>query len=117
MISADKGGAIGVVLTTKYHSLGLTVLQDDTQFQPVQEEDKEGHDITAMQTAHNVGIKTIAARITDKDTKAVITGLTSPTTPSMPTMTPYPKFHKNPIAARPVISNINAPHRSSKWAS
>ena len=36
----------------------------------------------------------------------------------MPTMTPYPKFHKDSVAARPVISNINAPHsRSSKWAS
>ena len=118
MISADKGGAVGVLLTTKYYALGLGVLQDDTQFQPVQEEDKEGHDINAMQAAHNVGIRTIAARISDKDTKSMIAGLTSPSIPSMPTMTPYPKFHKDPIAAKPVILDINALHnRSSKWAS
>ena len=82
------------------------------------EEDKEGHDIKPMQAAHNIRVNAIADKITDKDMKKAVQGLVSPTTPLMPAMTPYPKFHKDPIAARPVISNINAPHsRSSKWAS
>ena len=32
-------------------------------------------------------------------------------------MTAYPKLHKDSVKARPVISNVRAPHsRSSKWA-
>ena len=118
VISADKGGAVGVLLTTRYHALGLDVLEDTTQFVRVQEGDKEGHDVKEMQAAHNTRVNAIADKITDKDMKKAVQGLVSPTTPLMPAMTPYPKLHKDPIVARPVISNINAPHsRSSKWAS
>ena len=53
----------------------------------------------------------------DKDMKKVIERLVCPKTPRMPTMTGYPKFHKNLVKVRPVISNINAPHSiSSQWA-
>ena len=72
VISADKGGAVGVLLTTKYHALGLGVLQDTTQFAPVQAADKEGHDISAMQAAHNSGIKAISDKITDRNTTKVV---------------------------------------------
>ena len=40
ILPADKGGAVGVLRTNKYYALGLGVLQDTTQFMPVNEEDK-----------------------------------------------------------------------------
>ena len=117
ILPADKGGAVGVLRTTKYYALGLGVLQDTTQFKPVDEEDKEGRDVATMQAAHNRKIKAIGDKVTDKDMKSVIKKLVSPPTPLMPSLTAYPKLHKNPVTARPVISNIKAPHsRSSKWA-
>ena len=100
-----------------YYALGLGVLEDTTQFMPVNEDDKEGCDVAIMQASHNRKIKAIASKVTDKEMKIVIKELVSPPTPLMPSMTAYPKLHKNPVTARPVISNIKAPHsRSSKWA-
>ena len=117
VISADKGGAVGVLKTTKYYALGMDVLNDANTFTPVQRNDIEGRDVTAMQKAHNRRIKDISERVADADMKKVISGLSSPITPKMPSMTAYPKLHKNPVTARPVISNVRAPHsKSSKWA-
>ena len=118
IISADKGGAVGVLKTTKYYALGMNVLNDADTFTEVQDDDKEGKDVTVMQKAHNDKIRAIKERVADQDMKNVIGRLLSPTTPNMPYMTAYPKLHKDPVKARPVISNVRAPHsRSSKWAS
>ena len=46
VLSADKGGAVGVLLTTKYYALGLDVLKDTNTFKPVQDEDVIGRDVT-----------------------------------------------------------------------
>ena len=70
-----------------------------------------------MQAEHNRRIKAIAERVSDKNLQTTVNRLVSPINPKMPTMTGYPKFHKDPVKVRPVISNINAPHsRSSRWA-
>ena len=117
VVPADKGGAVCVLRTTKYYALGFDVLSDTNTFLPVEEDDVEGRDVTAMQTAHNQRISAIADRVKDKDMKSVINRLVSPPTPLMPTMQTNLKHHKDPVTARPVISNVSAPQsRSSKWA-
>ena len=116
VLSADKGGAVGVLLTTKYYALGLDVLKDTTTFKPVQEGDKTGRNVADMQAEHNRRIKAIGERVSDKNLQTTVNRLVSPINPKMPTMTGYPKFHKDPVKVRPVISNINAPHScSSRW--
>ena len=116
ILPADKGGAVGVMYTTKYISLGLDVLGDTNTFAHVQDNDVEGSDVTAMQKSHNARINDIANKVDNVDMKKKIKNLGSPPTPNMPHMTGYPKFHKDPIKVRPVISNIKAPHsNSSKW--
>ena len=117
IIPADKGGAVCVLLTTKYHALGLDVLSDTTMFAPVEDEDLEGSDIAIMAKSYNTRIKATADRATNNDLSTAIKRLVSPQTPKFPTMNGNLKCHKDPVALRPVISHVNAPmSRGSKWA-
>ena len=104
--------------TTKYYALGLNALSDGTIFEPVLDGDKEGYNVSAMQTAYNAGIERIAGRCTNDNNKNTINRLKSPRNPKFPTMNGNLKLHKTPHALRPVISHVNAPmSRGSKWAS
>ena len=67
ILPADKGGAVGVLRTTRYHALGLDQLQDTNTFQPVDEDDVIGRDVTAMQQSHNSGIKAVLTQVEDEN--------------------------------------------------
>ena len=104
--------------TTKYYALGLNALSDGTTFMPVSDDDKEGYDVSAMQSAYNVQIDRIVGRCTEDNTKNTVKRLKSPRNPKFPTMKGNLKLHKTPHALRPVISHVNAPmSRGSKWIS
>ena len=117
ILPADKGGAICIMQTTKYHALGLDVLSDVTNFAPVTDDDKEGSDVSIMQSAYNDQIKVIGDRCRNENDKITIKRLESPRNPKFPTMNGNLKCHKDPMKLRPVISHVNAPmSHGSKWA-
>ena len=118
IVAADKGGAVGVMRATRYHQLGLDVLQDDTTFQPVADHDDEGREASLMQASHNRRVKDVLSHLGDDvQAEQLFKTLKSPVNPTHPSMTAYMKFHKDPVKARPVISHRNTPmSRSCKWA-
>ena len=116
VLPSDKGGPVAVMRATRYHALGLDVLQDADTFTQVDEDDEEAIDVKVMQASHNRQIRAILDRL-GGDQDELYRRLESPFNPQHPTMTAYPKVHKVPVKARPVISHRNTPmSRSCKWA-
>lgn len=83
----------------------------------MEKEDKEGREVSEMQSAYNNQIDSIANRCTDDNTKNTITRLKSPRTPMFPAMKGCLKRYKDPMPRRSVISHVNAPmSHGPKWA-
>ena len=115
VLPSDKSGPVAVMRATRYHALGLDVLQDADTFTQVDEDDEEAIDVKVMQSSHNRQIRAILDRL-GGDQDELYRRLESPYNPQHPTMTAYPKVHKLPVKARPVISHRNTPiSRSCKW--
>ena len=73
---------------TRYHQLGLDVLQDTNTFTPVDDADTEGRDVQKMQGSHNNQVYAILSRLCDKDqTERLDKLLKSPVNLKFPSMT------------------------------
>ena len=89
VLPSDKSGPVAVMRATRYHTLGLDVLQDTDTFTQVDEDDEEALDKTVMQLSHNRQIRAILDRL-GGDQDELYRRLVSPSNPQHPTMMAYP---------------------------
>ena len=114
VLQSDKGKEVVICYRTTYLTLVANHFGNRDLYQPVDENDVAGYDLTCMTKDFKDELNRFVLQAPDDQTKKLIKSLFPPSRPKFPEGRCSLKTHKNGVTeshipVRPIISNSNAP--------